>query len=143
MIILNRFGATSLHPSKLLVNSVTSIKFLLTADPYIIQEGRYRESKSASRFTCFGFHASILAAEPRFASRRGEWGGEKCLIRPILLAGFADSQIAVSPPRYRHETPSKLACLQAMRIKDLDLPISIIRKCMVTSKEILYFGNGA
>ena len=27
--------------------------------------------------SCLEFRASILAAEPRLASRRGEWGGEK------------------------------------------------------------------
>ena len=31
-------------------------------------------------------------------------------LRPILLAGFAGSQVRASRPRYPHETPNKWAC---------------------------------
>ena len=46
--------------------------------------------------------------------RAGEENGEeKSFLHPILLAGFAGSQIAAPPPRYSHETPNKWACSQA------------------------------
>ena len=36
-----------------------------------------RDALACVQAYLFGFRTSILAAEPRFASRRGEWGGEK------------------------------------------------------------------